>query len=130
VKVDPDEVLRGEKPRYFSDPFRVEVGNTLKTGIGALAKATAEAKTPHRDDIPPRLNLVLYTDQTIDEPSVMALRAALRDVNGVLVQESGGLGGFPNRGFYWVRLEPTGGADLEEVFNAAKQAVDVSLIGD
>jgi copper chaperone CopZ len=128
VKVDTDKVLRGKKPRYFSEPFVVEVGATLATGIGALAKATAAAKTPHKDDIPPRLNLVLYTDRTIDEPSVMALRAALRKVNGVLVQESGGLGGMPSQGFYWIRLEPAGGADLQDVFKAAKSATEVSLL--
>ena len=127
ARVDPATIRVGEKPRYFSEPFVVEVGDTLDTGIGALAKAVAEARTPHRDDIPPRLNVVLFTERTIDEPSVMALRAALRDVNGVLVQESGGLGGFPQRGFYWVRLEPAGGADLQQVFQAAKKAVEVSL---
>lgn len=130
VKVDPDSILRGEKPKYFSEPFTVEVGSTLETGIGALAKATAEAKSPHADEFPPRLNLVLYTSRTINESSVMALRAALREVNGVLVEESGGLGGMPSRGFYWVRLEPAGGADLQTVFDAAKQAADVSLVND
>ncbi len=130
VEVDPEKVLKGEKPKYFSEPFTVHVGSTLETGIGALAKATAEADSPHNDDLPPRLNLVLYTDRTIDESSVMALRQALREVNGVLVEESGGLGGFPNRGFYWVRLEPAGGADLQAVFEAAKQAADVSLLDE
>lgn len=130
VAVDAEMVHIGKKPRYFTEPFPVEVGNSLETGIGALAKATAEAKTPHADDIPPRLNLVLYTEQRIDEPAVIALRAALRDVNGVLVQESGGLGGMPNRGIYWIRLEPAGGADLHTIFKAAKLAVDVTLTDD
>ena len=127
VKLDVSQIQRGEKRRYFSEPLPVEVGTTLDTGIGALAKAAAEAKTPHADDIPPRLNLVLYTEQAINEESVMAMRTALREVNGVLVQESGGLGGFPSRGFYWVRLEPAGGADLRDVFRAAKQAADVTI---
>lgn len=130
VKLDVGAISVGKKRRFFSEPFVVEVGKTLDTGIGALAKATAEAKTPHGDDIPPRLNLVLFTDQRIDEPSVMALRAALRQVNGVLVVENGGLGGMPDRGLYWIRLEPVGGAELQDVFNAAKSAVDVSLLDD
>jgi len=130
VKLDVSEINRGEKRRYFSDPVEVEVGKTLDDGIGALAKATAESKSPHADDLPPRLNLVLYTDQAITEESVMALRAALREVNGVLVQESGGLGGFPKRGFYWVRLEPAGGADLADIFRAAQKAADVTLTAD
>ncbi len=127
VRLNADEILRGEKPRYFSPPFVVLLGDTLDTGLGALAKATAAADTPHGDDLPPRLNLVLFTAQSINEESVMALRSALREVNGVLVQEAGGLGGFPDRGFYWVRLEPAGGADLKEVFAAARRAVPVSL---
>ena len=60
----------------------------------------------------------------------MALRAVLRDVNGVLVQQSGGLGGIPNRGFYWVRLEPAGGADLADIFRAAQKATNVTLTTD
>ena len=122
VQLEPDDVYRGEKPKYFSDPFVVRLGKTTETGLGALAKATATAATPHANDVPPRLHLVLFTKKTIDEPSVSALRMALSDTNGVTVFESGALGAFIQKGWYWIRLDPAGGADLEELVTAAKQA--------
>lgn len=127
VKAPLEDINKGERPQYFSAPFHVQLGSRLETGLGALGKAVAEAPTPHRDDLPPRLHLVLYTQDQIDEPSVMALRAALRDVNGVVVDEPGSLGGRPQLGWYWVQIEPAGGADLEAVLAAAKKAVDVTL---
>jgi copper chaperone CopZ len=127
VKFVADDLKPGESPQYFSDPFEMQVGRTLDTGIGAVAKLVAAAKTPHRDDIPPRLNLVLFTDFTIDEVSVSRLREELLPINGVLVNEPGGLGGRPKDGFFWIRLEPAGGAELREIVDGAKKAVAVRL---
>ena len=50
VQIDPQDVVRGEQPRYFSEPFVVEVGDSLENGIGALAKATAAL--PEGDSFP------------------------------------------------------------------------------
>ena len=69
IRFDEATVFSGTKPRYFSDPLELQIGHTLDTGIGAAAKAVSKSETPHRDDIPPRLHLVLFTDRDIDEAS-------------------------------------------------------------
>jgi len=122
IKYRADDIEKGSKPKYFTDPFIVEIADTRKTNIGALATVVSEAKTPHRDDVPPKDNLVLYTPDRIDEPSVMALRSSLRDVNGLEVDAPGGLGGFPKRGYYWIQLENAGGAALSDIMTAAKKS--------
>lgn len=127
VKFVSDDLKAGKAPRYFSDPFEIEVGGSLDDGIGAVARAVSKAKTAYRDKVPPRLHLVLFTDFAINESSVSKLRGALQNVNGVLPEEAGGLGGFPQKQWYWVRLEPAGGADLKEILTAAKDALDVRL---
>ena len=120
IKYRADSIKKGSKPKFFTDPFIVEIADTQKTNIGSLASVVSEAKTPHRDDFPPKVNLVLYTPDQIDEPSVMALRFSLRDVNGLEVDAPGGLGGFPKRGYYWIQLENAGGAALSDIMTAAK----------
>jgi len=96
IRFKPEDIHAGKKPKWFSDPFMVEFLNPdrdpLKPNVGSLATVIGDARTPHRDDLPPKLNLVLYTPDDIDEPAVMALRSELMDVNGVEVLEPGGLG--------------------------------------
>ena len=128
VKLETDDIYRGEKPKYFSDPFLVRFGKTTESRLGAVSKATAAAKTPHASDVPPRLHLVLFSKNPIDEDSVSALRMALSQTNGVLVFESGGLGAFIDKGWYWIRLDPAGGADLEDIMQAAKKAGTFQLL--
>jgi hypothetical protein len=130
IKFDAEQIRRGERPRYFSEPFVIEVADSQQTSIGSLGAAVAKAKTPHQEDLPPRLNLVLYTSEVIDEDSVVALRSELMNVNGLEVVQPGGLGGFPNKGYFWVRLEPAGGADFNEILTSAKKAVRVSISKD
>lgn len=127
VQYNSDDIAKGAKPRYFSEPLVIKIADLDKTSIGALGEAIGKAKTPHRDDLEPRLNLVLYTSQRIDEDAVVALRSELMNVNGLEVIQPGGLGGFPGKGYFWVRLEPAGGADLAETIRAAKKAVPVTL---
>ena len=128
IKFNVDRIQPGEKPKFFSEPFVIEIADMKKTHIGAIAKAVSEANTPHKDDLPPSLNLVLYTPDQIDEEAVMRLRSKLMDVNGVEVLLPGGLGGFPNKGFYWIRLEGAGGAELKDILAAVEKArVNVSL---
>ncbi len=127
IRFDADDIREGERRRYFSDSFVIQIADTEQTSIGSVAKAVAEADSPHGDDLPLRLNLVLFTSGAIDEDSVVALRSELSNVNGVEVNVPGGLGGFPDKGYFWVQLEPAGGADLKEIFTAAKRAANVTL---
>ena len=122
IRFKPDEIVKGKRPKYFTEPFVVEVLEPKVNSIGELAKAVGEAKTPHREDLPPKLNLVLYTPDPIDEPSVMNLRSELMNVNGTEPLENGGLGGFPRRGFYWLQLETAGGAALKDVLDGCRRA--------
>ena len=125
VKFDAEQIRLGERPRYFSEPFVVEIADAQQTSVGSLGAAVAKAKTPHREDLPPRLNLVLYTSEIIDEDSVVALRSELMNVNGLEVVQPGGLGGFPNNGYFWVSVlifvylytarRPSGNASVETV---------------
>ena len=128
VKFVGEDLHAGKSPRFFSEPFGIEVGASLENGIGAAGKAVAKSQSPHRREVPPRLHLVLFTDFEIDEASVSKLRGTLQPVNGVLAEEAGGLGGFPRKRIYWIRLEPAGGADLDEIVKAAREAVDVRLV--
>ena len=117
-----DKVIVGAKPRYFSDPFIVSIADTNTTNVGALAAAVSKAKTSARKDLPPKANIVLFTDDEITEETVTSLRGALRKVNGLDVDAPGGLGGFPAKGYYWVRLEDAGGATLDEIRAALRKA--------
>ena len=129
IKFEADDVTVGEKPRWFSEPFVVEL--SPENYIGELAKAVSEASTPNRRERPPLLNLVLYTGVGIDERAVTDLRDRLREVNGVEPVVSGGLGGLPDEGYYWLQLEDKGGAELQHVVDAVKTAdLDLSLVAD
>ena len=67
VKFDANAIRKGEKPRFFSDPFRVEIADLQKTEIGDIAEQLGKVETPGSKEVEPRLNLVLYTSERIDE---------------------------------------------------------------
>lgn len=130
IKFNTDDLQAGGRPRYFTSPFLIEMqaGGDNSIDIGRLASGLAKAKTPHRKTSPPKVNLILFTKRAITEESVMALRAALRNVNGLEVDAPGGLGGMPRQEFYWVQLEPAGGAALKDVLDALeKQRIDLTV---
>jgi hypothetical protein len=83
--------------------------------IGALASAVAKAETASRDEYPPGVNLILFTDDQLKETSISALRSSLSKVNGVEVDAAGGLGASIQEGWCWVRLENAGGAMLLDI---------------
>ena len=132
AKVKPDAVKVGEKGQfghYFSPPFVIELQDTNKLDIGAVATAISETKTPSRSEVPPSLNLTLYSVGKINEASVMELREVLGKVNGLEPYVSGGLGAWIKSRRYWVRLEATGGAQIEFIQQALKAAqIDLKLI--
>lgn len=129
IRFDKDDITPGEKPQYFSDPFVVELSG--ENYLGQLGKAVGQAPTPNRRKLPPKLNLVLFTGRGIDEPSVMELRALLMGVNGVEPGVSGGLGGRPKLGYYWLQIEDKGGAELADIVEAVKSAdLELSLLED
>lgn len=119
--VQPADKPRKQRPRFFSPLFEVSVEDIEVTDIGAFAEAVKKGGTPHEDDVETGINLVLFPSKTIDEELIMDFRAALRQVNGVEVDASGGLGGkLTEQGHIWIRLEDAGGAGLEEVMRAAR----------
>ncbi len=127
IRFDPEKITVGERPRFVSEPFTVEIADYDEVSLGALGRAVATAAAPHGDDIELRLHLILYTQRAVDEDSVSSLRSVLADVNGLIVNEPGSLGGAPRKGYFWVQIEPAGGADLKLALAGAKLAVPVTL---
>ena len=119
--IQPAEKPRKLRPRFFSPLFEVSIEDIEATNIGAFAEAVKKGGTPHEDDVETGINLVLFPSKTIDEELIMDFRATLRQVNGLEVDASGGLGGKLNdEAYIWIRLEDAGGAGLEEVLRAAR----------
>ena len=83
IRFDASKIEKGKKPRYLTEPFVVEIADIKKTHIGAIAKVVSEGNTPHKEEFPPKLNLVLFTQQRITKEAVIDLRHELMDVNGV-----------------------------------------------
>jgi copper chaperone CopZ len=118
--IKPATKPRRLRPRYFSPLFEVTIENVEATNIGVFASAVKKDGTPHEDDVETGVDLVLFPSKMMSEELIMDLRSALRDVNGVEVDASGGLGGNLKEGWVWIRLEDAGGAGLEEVLRAAR----------
>ena len=93
IRFDPSAIDTGQEPRFFSEPFVIEIKDPEKTILGAVAYTVSETKTAHRRKFPPSLNLVMYTSDRITEEAVVALRQAVKDVNGLEPMSSGGVGG-------------------------------------
>ena len=121
IKTKIKKINAGKTPKFFSQPLSISL-SLEKTDVGTLAELVSKVKTPHRKEFPPKLNLVLFTTEDINEPSVMRLRRVLRPINGLEVDAPGGLGGFPKRGYYWVQLENAGGAGIKEIQAALLKA--------
>jgi hypothetical protein len=126
VKVHTDDVGLGF--RKFSNRFTTPIVVTFPkvpgdedSNIGTLVTAVSNAKTPSREEHPPGVNLILFTDDQLKETSISALRSSLSNVNGVEVSRAGGLGASIQDGWCWVRLEDAGGAMLLDI---EKNALD------
>ncbi|HVL14520.1 MAG TPA: hypothetical protein VM529_18245 [Gemmata sp.] len=133
IKIQTDDIQPGEKGifgHYFSPPVTLEIADVGKTDLGEIAKVVAGVKTAERKDVPPpSLNLVLFNpDLAVTSDRVRALRAALAEVAGQEGQKPGGIGGVPEERRYWVRLDDTGAARLENILAALKKAdIDMKL---
>lgn len=115
------QLKAGEKPRYFTR-LPVRIADLEKTTLGSLAKAVATADLPRQDEVEPTVNLALFATRPITEEAVMALRREMTGVPGVAAQVPGGIGGLIDERVFWVRLDNTGEARLENVLAAAKRA--------
>ena len=120
-KLDPAAIKPGEARRFFSPLVPLTLLDADKSNLGALAKIVAAAPTPHRQEHPPRLYLTLFGE--VDEPAVIALRASLRDVPGTSPDAPGSIGGFPNEGTFWVRLDGDGQANLDDIRRGLKEGM-------
>ncbi len=109
----------------FTTPIVVSVPKSPGTedaNVGALATAVSKALTPNRDEFPPGVNLLLFTDGTLSENSISDLRSSLSRVNGVEVDRPGGLGGNLQDGWCWIQFENAGGAMLNEIKEQAQSS--------
>jgi copper chaperone CopZ len=132
ITFQADDVRPGDAPRYASAPFVIKIADAAQTRIGAIAKVISEAKTPHRNEFPPSVSLIVYPPDVNTpneyEAAVIALKRALEFINGVDTRKPGCVGGVPDQGFLWIQLEGTGDANLDDILAAAKTAgVRVSL---
>jgi len=125
VKIITDSISEGH--RRFNNRFTTPIVITMPTSlgdddanVGALATAVSEAKTKDREKFPPGVNLILFTDDALNEGSISALRSSLSRVNGVDVNRPGGPGGSLKDGWCWIRLENAGGAMLKEIEEKAR----------
>lgn len=127
VKVADQQVNPGFRRfnNRFTTPIIVSVPMVPgddDANIGQLATAVSKAKTGSRKEHPPGVNLILFTDDELQEQSISSLRSALNSVNGVEVNTAGGLGGNIQDGWCWIRLEDDGGAMLKEVEQKAQNS--------
>lgn len=120
IRIVSDDVKEGF--RRFNNRFTSPIIVTIPTvpgeddvNIGQLAKEVAEAKTGSRSKFQPGVNLLLFTDDRLQESSISSLRSSLASVNGVEVNQPGGLGGNLSEGWCWIRLENAGGAMLNDI---------------
>ena len=132
VKVAAADIVPGEKGKfghYFSPPVVLEVADLNKTDVGHIGKAVAVVKTAKRKDVsPPSLNLVLFTpEKEMNGDSVRAVRAAVTDVSGYEAPHPGGLGGVPDERRYWLRVDDSGFARLDDLTASLKKA-DLELL--
>ncbi|MBC8354787.1 MAG: hypothetical protein H8E66_22635 [Planctomycetes bacterium] len=107
----------------FTTPIVVSVPKSPGTddaNVGALATVVSKAKTSNRDKFPPGVNLILFTDGTLNESSIMDLRSSLSRLNGVEVDQPGGLGARIQEGWCWIQFENAGGAMLKEIEERAQ----------
>ena len=107
----------------FTTPIVVRVPKTPGTddaNVGSLAIRVSKAKTANRSKFAPGVNLLLFTDGSLDESSISTLRSSLSQVNGVEVSQPGGLGGNIADGWCWIQFEHAGGAMLQEIEQQAQ----------
>ncbi len=70
IQFNAAAIQPGKEPRYFSDPVVIEIADSAKTTLGALAQAAVAADTPHRDQHPPGLHLHLIGLDQVNEMAV------------------------------------------------------------
>lgn len=120
VKVMTDGIEPGFRKfnNRFTTPIIVSIPRVPgddDANVGALATAVSKAKTRNPEKYPPGVNLIVFTDEPLDEQAISALRSALSRVNGVEVNKPGGLGGNLQEGWCWIQLENAGGAMLNQI---------------
>ncbi len=81
TRIDPTKSDKGKKP------VRVVGELTKDADLAAVAKAVNAANTPHKDQSPPGLTLVLFAK--LDDESAKTARSAIRKVKGVAGKGSG-----------------------------------------
>lgn len=109
----------------FSSPLVVQLKSVPggdDVHVGQLAELLDNTSTPHRSEHPPGANLILFTTDGITEESVSALRSSLSQVNGIDVEAAGGLGANIEEGWFWIRLDPEGGAMLNDILTKARRS--------
>ena len=58
----------------------------------------------------------------VDEKDIGAIREAVRGVNGIDPDGPGTIGGVPIDGTYWIRIDDSGTARIEEIVEALTRA--------
>lgn len=89
--------------------------DTSKSDVGDVAKAVAEAATPHKEKVEPQAALVVPA-KTVTKDDTEKVRNALRGVKGVVAAESSA-----QRGEAIIALDNRGGAKLAEITKALKK---------
>ena len=119
-EIEKKRLEPGEKPNFFSNPLIVSIVGGEEAYLGQLAELVAKVKLPHRDKVQASVNVALHTTDRIDEELVQRLREHLKEVNGLVVDRPGSLGGIPTKGLLWIRMEKAGGAELAEIREAVR----------
>lgn len=126
LKFNEADIQPGEKDRfghYFTPFVDLEIADTDKLELGAIAKAVAEAKTPKRAEQPPSLNLILYHPALmVVRAEIVALREALADVPGFDARATGGTGAFIEKSVFRVRMDGSGVTRFEDLQQALRIA--------
>ena len=127
VRILTDDVAPGF--RKFKNRFTTPIVVQLPTvpgdndvNVGSVATTVSEATTKNASKFAPGVNLILFTDDTLTEESISALRSSLSSVNGTEVSKPGGLGANISEGWCWIRLEDAGGAMLNDIEEKARRS--------
>jgi len=114
---------RGPFGHHFSPPIEIELSDPDAVDVGALAETVSAAETPSRRDVPPSLNLVIFDRRAVvDEDDIGAIREAVRGVNGIDPDGTGTIGGVPVEGTYWIRIDDSGDARIDEIVDVLREA--------
>ena len=114
IKVKPEAIAVSDirrEDKVFTKFLPLEMTDTSKTDIGAIAKAVASAATPSKDRVPPGLYLVIGYEA--GGASNEQLRSTLENVKGVEAKHS-----FVGDINLWVSVDASGQAKIGEITKA------------